>query len=74
MGVLTNQRLLSMVGAWQNLQQWGLGGCDTMHPHFQNIIKELLERGLIDENWAWTVDLEDVDMAERRLMVSDHTS
>lgn len=45
-----------------------------MHPHFQNIIKELLERGLIDENWAWTVDLEDVDMAERRLMVSDHTS
>ncbi|CAD6592728.1 MAG: hypothetical protein ASARMPREDX12_006420 [Alectoria sarmentosa] len=53
MDILTNEALLSMVQAWQDVMQCGWGSYTVGHPHFQRIMEELCRRGLRDRNWTW---------------------
>ena len=69
MDILTNEALLSMVQAWQDVMQYGGGSYTVGHPHFQRIMEELCRRGLMDRNWTWNLDLERVNMALRRVVV-----
>ena len=56
MDILSNAALLSMVRAWQDAAQ-RLGEEYTMdHPHFQRVMQELFERGIVDEDSNWLVD------------------
>ena len=68
MDVLTNKSLISMLKAWQDFVQRVAEGHSVVHLQFQRIMDELGRRGIVDESWTWTVDLERVDMACRRVL------
>lgn len=67
--LLTNQTLLSMVQAWQEVIYCGEERYTLEHPHFQDLMKELVKRDMVSVSWKWTVDIADVDMALTRAMV-----
>ena len=60
--VLTNKALLSMSKAWRDIMEYNGQKYCMEHPHFQKVMEELGKRGIVDENWTWTVDPERVDM------------
>lgn len=67
--LLTNQALLSMVQAWQEVIYCGEERYTLEHPHFQGLMKELVKRDMVSVSWNWTVDIADVDMALTRATV-----
>ncbi|CAD6568604.1 MAG: hypothetical protein ASARMPREDX12_001594 [Alectoria sarmentosa] len=67
--LLTNQALLSMVQAWQEVIYCGEERYTLEHPHFQDLMKELVKRDMVSVSWKWTVDIAEVDMALTRAMV-----
>lgn len=69
MDVLTNQALLSMVRAWQDVIYYGEEWYTLEHPHFQAVMKELVKRDMMSVSWEWTVDVGEVDMDLTRAMV-----
>lgn len=71
MDVLTNEALLSMFHAWQDAIHYGEGRYTVEHPHFQEMMKELVKRDMMSVSWKWTVDIEKVDMAWTRAMVEN---
>ena len=66
MDTLTNEALLLMVHEWQQVIYYGEEHYAVHHPHFQHTMKELENRGLLDANWTWLVDVEEVDMVLTR--------
>ncbi|KAM0801874.1 hypothetical protein BDR22DRAFT_144556 [Usnea florida] len=68
MDILTNGALLAMVEAWQDTAEY-VGAEVTMdHPHFQRLMQELFDRGIVDENSRWVVDPEAVNLLARRVV------
>ena len=67
--LLTNQALLSMVQAWQEVIYCGEERYTLEHPHFQNLMAELVKRDMVSVCWIWTVDIAEVDMALTRAMM-----
>lgn len=69
MDILTNEALLSMVQAWQDIMQYA-GRCySAEHPHFQRTMEELCRRGLVGTDWTRSMDLERVNLALTRVVV-----
>lgn len=69
MEVLNNQALFSMFQAWQDVIFSGEIRYTVEHPHFQELMKELVKREMVNVSWKWTVDIERVDMTLTRAMV-----
>lgn len=63
---LSNEALLLMVHEWQEVVYDGEEAYAMRHPHFQQTMKELEYRGLLDASWTWIVDFDTVDMAFTR--------
>ena len=62
----TNQALLSMLQAWQDVIDSGAEESTLSHPLFQEVTKKLIEREIMSVSWRWAVDIEEVDMAMTR--------
>lgn len=69
--LLTNQELLSLVQGWQDVINSGEEQYALEHPHFQSMMDELMQRGMMSASWRWTVNIEDVDMAWTRTRLED---
>ena len=67
MDVLTNRALLSMVEAWQGIVQDRGERYVMEHPHFQQLMVELVERNALSAEWEWIVSVEELDMEFVRL-------
>ena len=67
--VLANQTLFSMVQAWQDVIYNGQERYVREHPVFRELMGEMVERGLMNVDWEWSVDIEKVDMAFARVRV-----
>lgn len=62
----TNQALFSMLEAWQDVIDSGVEQSTLSHPLFQEVTKELIERGIMSVSWRWAVNIEEVDMDTTR--------
>lgn len=67
--VLTNEALLAMVQAWQDVVLHAGNHYVMAHPHFQSIMHELWMRGMVDGNSNWIVSLGKVNVVFRRVVV-----
>ncbi len=68
MDILTNEALIDMVKAWQEIAEYGQVDNYVENPHFQKVMKEMFVRGMVDETWTWIADPERVNMAWRRVI------
>ena len=66
MDILSNEALLLMVQAWQGTAQHVGEEYVTDHPQFQNVMDELWQRGIVDEDSNWLIDV--VDRFARRVV------
>ena len=69
--VLANQTLFLMVQAWQDVIYSGQERYVREHPVFRKLMGEMVERGLMNVDWEWSVDIEKVDMAFARVRVEN---
>lgn len=65
----TNHALLSILQDWQGVIYSGGEQYSLEHPDFQELIEELIERDLLNADWRWTVNIEEVNMAFSRAVV-----
>ena len=68
MDILTNEALITMVKAWQEVAEYGQVDHYVEHPHFQKVMEELYVRGVVDERWTWIADPERINLAWRRVI------
>ena len=68
MDILSNEALLLMVQAWQETEQHLGEEYVTDHPQFQNVMDELWQRGIVDEDSNFLIDVQKVDRFARRVM------
>lgn len=62
MNVLSNWALLEMVEGWQvGIRYTGRDNAEA-HPHYQELLEELVLRGMVDRAGHWLVDPDKVDM------------
>jgi len=69
MCVLGNEKLLHMLQAWQAVISSGQEAYARADTGFQDVMTELEERRLIDGNWRWTVNDDQIDKAYVRLVL-----
>ena len=67
--ILTNEALITMVKAWQELAEYGQADHYVVNPHLQKVMKELYVRSIVDESWTWIVNPEGINLAWRRVML-----
>ncbi len=68
MGSLINEALLSMDHEWQGVIYYAGETYTMRHPHFQQTLKELESRGILDADWVRIMDIEKVDGSLMRAM------
>ncbi len=68
MDILTNEALITMVKAWQEIAEHGQLDHYVENPHLQKVMKEMCVRGIVDERWNWIVDPEKINLAWRRVI------
>ena len=63
-----------MLKLWQDYLQSIDGGPAEPHPYLVGVMGELEKRGIVDGDWVYTVDLDQIDMNFVRAVVEGSSS
>ena len=68
----TNRTLIQMMQAWKCWIDLARGGQPLVDWHFMQLMRELVERGVLDDSWEYAVDLRYLDMEFRPPQAQAH--